>query len=134
MADEKEQGKGSWFKDKTVKPIKLTADIKQLLPDVEYPADLPGPARRFTEFLRVVIFFAKTEESGYTYDISLPCRRRPGRKKCPGKVLIYLETEESDIHWGCPVCGDSGTITGAKTQRWLDAKTGEDNFRKETLH
>ena len=128
------KSKGNWFVDKTVRPRKLVADIKGFLSETEYPPDLAGPTRKFTDFLRAIMFSAATTEPGYTYEIPLPCRRRPHRKKCAGKILIYLETEESDIHWGCRVCGGSGTITGAKTQRWLDAKTGEANFRKETLH
>ena len=134
MTVEKEQAKGNWFKDKTIRPRKLVADIKGFLSETEYPPDLAGPTRKFTDFLRAIMFSAATTEPGYTYEIPLPCRRRPHRKKCAGKILIYVETDESNIHWGCPVCGGSGTITGEKTQRELGVKTKEADFRKETLH
>ena len=134
MTVEKDHGKRNWFIDKTVKPKKITIDIKQLLSHFEIRPSVRGPASRIAEFIKMVIAYARALDPGYTYEIPLQCRKRPRRKKCPGKVLIYMENEEADIQWGCPVCGDNGNITGEKTRLKLGGKTRYYSTRKETLH
>ena len=134
MIVKKEQGKGNWFIDKTVKPKKIAIDINKLLSNFDIRPSVSGPAGRIAVFIKMVIAYARALDPGYTYEIPLQCRKRPRRKNCPGKVLIYMENEEADIQWGCPVCGDSGNITGEKTRRKLGGKTRYYTTRKETLH
>lgn len=40
----------------------------------------------------------------------IPCRRRPGRQPCPGRLLAHQEPATGEIRWSCPACGDAGVI------------------------
>ncbi|MEO7203255.1 MAG: UPF0149 family protein, partial [Candidatus Tumulicola sp.] len=43
----------------------------------------------------------------------LACRRRPGRRLCPGTLAIRRgEAADSYIFWACTECGDNGRISG----------------------
>ena len=122
MSNEKKQGKGNWFIDKTVKPKKIAIDINKLLSNFDICPSVSGTVGRIAVFIKMVIAYARALDPGYTYEIPLQCRRRPRRRKCTGKVLIYMENKEADIHWGCTVCGENGTIQGEKTRRKLGKK------------
>ena len=124
-----EKEKENWFQDKTIKPRKLDFDVKKYLDQIVYKPGLPGPLVKFSKFLEAIIHSAIITECGYTYETPLQCRKKPGRKQCPGKILIYMETEESDILWKCPICGDGGNIVGDKTNRELGNKIEKPTLR-----
>ena len=47
------------------------------------------------------------------------CRRRPGRPRCTGIVMSYPAADDLDrIYWYCPVCNDSGFISGWQNTLW----------------
>ena len=43
---------------------------------------------------------------------ALPCRRRPGRVPCPGRVHVERQDLPSRILWQCPACDEAGVIDG----------------------
>lgn len=55
--------------------------------------------------------------------LGVRCRRRPGRKPCPGSVHASVGPSSGEISWFCPCCGDHGLI-----YNWqgtvLDQRTG----------
>jgi hypothetical protein len=51
-----------------------------------------------------------SEESGTVLSSKVKCRRRPGRKPCPGEIMAVLRGQSKEIIWECPVCGDNGVI------------------------
>lgn len=80
------------------------------------PAALPGPARRLAEYLgSIVAAVTGTEPDD---PLGLRCRRRPGRRPCPGEVEGYIDPESNTIHWACLVCGDNGTISNWENTMW----------------
>lgn len=92
--------------------------------------DIPGPARRFAEFLWTIIEEVSLSLPLDWEDTGTRCRRRPGRRPCPGTIHARIETADSPvIQWKCSHCSDSGTITGLKG-------LGEDLFpdASRTLH
>jgi hypothetical protein len=93
----------------------LITDLKHFLDERGCIAPMPGPARRLAEFLTHVV-------ATITHDMDeLPapirCRRRPGRKPCPG-ILDAQFGEEFEIFWMCPECLDEGVIRGWEDTFW----------------
>jgi hypothetical protein len=57
-----------------------------------------------------------------THDFDEPlgpirCRRRPGRKPCPGLLDATFSTDDA-ILWHCRHCGDRGVITHWQNTFW----------------
>lgn len=80
----------------------------------------PSRARRLAEFLADIV-------AKMTRDLDAPtapirCRRRPGRKPCPGFIDAYF-TADDEIAWQCQSCRDTGFITHWRGTFWdlLDA-------------
>ena len=48
----------------------------------------------------------------------MPCRRRPGRRRCPGEIHAGFAEDPREITWICPRCGDNGLIQGWRGTRW----------------
>lgn len=42
----------------------------------------------------------------------LLCRRRPGRRPCPGRIAVSRPDLPAEIEWRCICCGDTGLISG----------------------
>jgi hypothetical protein len=49
---------------------------------------------------------------------NVPCRRRPGRRRCRGELIAELERAKGYIVWHCPFCGDNGVIHGWEDTPW----------------
>jgi hypothetical protein len=77
---------------------------------------MPAPARRLAEYFASIVVDATTNLDDPP---SVRCRRRPGRRPCPGIVYSVpsLENHEA-IEWHCPVCGDHGVIRGWEGTLW----------------
>lgn len=80
--------------------------------------DVPAPARRFAFYLGDVVRAATALEPGGRFRSPLPCRRRPGRKPCPGRLVILRVEVPPQIHWACPSCEENGLITDWRGTWW----------------
>ena len=78
----------------------------------------PLPGRRLAQHLCRIVSAVSGEASEELRDTSIPCRRRPGRKPCPGRVQAGFEVASGAIRWLCPSCGDNGWISGWQGSRW----------------
>jgi predicted PhzF superfamily epimerase YddE/YHI9 len=80
---------------------------------------IPEPARRLTEYLGSIIEKASLflpEQWGGT---NMRCRRRPGRKRCPGRIHVRIGKEDPpEIHWACPRCEENGIIRNWQGSAW----------------
>jgi len=74
------------------------------------PEDAPGPAKRMAEQLSSIVRAATSGSAEETWTSALPCRRRPNRRPCPGRIQV-LGSDDA-IHWSCDACGDDGVIRG----------------------
>lgn len=82
--------------------------------------DVLGPPNRSrqAEHLCAIVEAVTKDASEVLLERQIPCRRRPGRKQCPGHIHAGFELGTSTIRWSCPNCGDNGWITGWHGTRW----------------
>lgn len=85
----------------------LVSDLCHLL---DLSDDVPGPARRLAEQLGDIVRAGTAGDIGAAWQTALPCRRRPGRRACPGRVIV-ARPPEGPIRWQCAACGDAGVIS-----------------------
>lgn len=91
----------------------MVTDLHHLL---DLPPDTPAPARRLAEFLGNVVRAATAGDAGVAWHSALPCRRRPGNRACPGRVIVLRTEPDASIQWQCSHCTDAGMISN-----WSDS-------------
>jgi hypothetical protein len=79
---------------------------------IELDPEAPAPALRVAAHLRRIVRAATVFAGRGVQATALPCRRRPRRVPCPGRVRVERQDLPSQILWGCPACGDEGVIDG----------------------
>jgi hypothetical protein len=89
-------------------PGMLVTDLHHFL---DLPDDTPGPARRLAEHLGHIVRAATAGDTGAAWETALPCRRRPGNRACPGRMIVLRTEPETPIPWQCSVCDDAGVIS-----------------------
>lgn len=103
---------------KELPPYPLTATVQScsmLVSDLNHFLDLPdvhGPARRLGQhFGNIVRAATAAHRVGDRWTSALPCRRRPGRRPCPGRITIAVRQPPVPISWCCSACDDEGVIS-----------------------
>ena len=69
-------------------------------------------------FLGQIVSAASLMATGEYQVSSVQCRRRPQRRRCPGKIRLGRDPDSDEVHWTCPVCGDRGVVTNWRDTRW----------------
>ncbi len=98
-----------------------------------FPATLFGPAAGLVTHLGAITSAGTVAPAGEVVHTPLPCRRRPGRRPCPGRIRLRREDVPRRILWEGPVCDDNGVITGWQgtpwdlTRRQSSVPVGEEN-------
>lgn len=87
----------------------FVSDLRHFL---DLPEDVPGPARRMAEHLSLIVRAGTAGVAESPWISALPCRRRPGRRPCPGRLALLRTNVAASIRWECPVCADEGVISG----------------------
>ena len=87
----------------------LSADLRHFL---DLPDDAPGPARRLAAQLGDLVRAATAAEPGPPWISAVPCRRRPGHRACPGRMMVARPNPAAPITFECTDCGDGGVISG----------------------
>lgn len=92
----------------------LVSDLNHFL---DLPDDVPRPARRLAEhFADIVRAATAGDGAGDRWTSALPCRRRPARRPCPGRITLVRREPPAPIAWRCSVCADEGVISN-----WADS-------------
>jgi hypothetical protein len=86
----------------------LVTDLNHL---IDLSEDTPGPARRLAGHLSNIVRAATAGDAGTAWQSALPCRRRPGNRRCPGRMIVLRTETESPIRWQCSACDDKGVIS-----------------------
>jgi len=101
-------------------------DLTHFLEDGRLPQELPGAALRLVEYLgRIVAAVTGAEPDD---SLGVCCRRRPGRRPCPGEIAGYIVPESNAICWRCLVCGDNGLISKWENTVW-DLREADEHAR-----
>jgi hypothetical protein len=94
--------------------------VRILVADLHHYLDLseviPVPTRRLVEHLSSIVRAATAGDAGMAWMSSLPCRRRPGNRPCPGRTILLRPEPPAPIHWKCSSCDDEGVISN-----WSDS-------------
>lgn len=86
----------------------LVSDLNHFL---DLPPDTPGPALRLAGQLRDIVRAATAGAAGIAWGTALPCRRRPGNRRCPGRMIVVRTEAPAPIRWQCSACDDEGVIS-----------------------
>lgn len=86
----------------------LVADLQHFL---DLGPDTPGPARKLAEHLTGIVAAASAGGANTVWETALPCPRRPGNRRCPGRISVACPQSDHPIGWRCSHCGDDGTIS-----------------------
>lgn len=103
----------------------FVTDMTHFLTEAGAIAPESGPARRFAEFLASLVSSASSFDEGDQPVTQVSCRRRPGRKRCAGKIETDIDPDTDAIVWFCPVCGDNGIIRNWQGTLWDRSLDGE---------
>lgn len=77
-----------------------------------------GPAGRMARYMGSIVSAASVLDIGVWRDATMRCRRRPGRKPCPGHIRVYRQGHSASIEWHCSSCDDQGVISNWKESTW----------------
>lgn len=92
-------------------------DMRHFPPPDEVLPQSYAPARRLAAYLGSIVAAASVALPSEVVDTALRCRRRPGRKPCPGYIRLQQDAG-SRILWGCTACDDNGVISGWENSAW----------------
>lgn len=93
-------------------------DMTHFLDILKPEVDVPSPARRLGEYLGRIVEAATSSPPLILIETSIRCRRRPGRKPCPGHIRLVCNDDEGEIVWECTSCDDRGIIRGWEGTPW----------------
>ncbi|MHB8509774.1 MAG: hypothetical protein ACYDGR_14200 [Candidatus Dormibacteria bacterium] len=93
-------------------------DMSHFLEVGSIPVDIPLQAFRLAEYLGGLVMVATGWVAGETLFAAQPCRRRPGRRPCPGPIAVSRSQVPPQIDWRCSTCGDCGVISGWRGTPW----------------
>jgi hypothetical protein len=93
-------------------------DLTHFLDETGRIAPMPGPARLLAEHFTAIVLMVSHPEIAIPPEYQVRCRRRPGRKPCPGYIEADIDVETNEIIWWCPICDDNGYIRNWKGTMW----------------
>jgi len=82
------------------------------------PTNMTREAARVADLLGRIVATASRHPTTEELVSLVRCRRRPGRKACPGHIAFRREDAENRIVWACPKCDDQGLITNWAGTGW----------------
>jgi hypothetical protein len=80
--------------------------------------DLPEPALNLAFHLGAIVGWVSRSPSKDFEFTNVPCQQRPSRRRCLGEIQACIDPNTGTIEWTCPVCADSGTISGWEGTLW----------------
>src|SRR3972149_8141789 len=93
-------------------------DIRHYLDGNGDLAAMPGPAMNLALHLGSFVAGVPSRPARGVERTNVPCRRSPGRKRCPGEVVATCDLVAGEVEWRCERCGDNGVISGWEGTRW----------------
>lgn len=97
------------------RPKTLITDFRHL-PEVDTDEFVTG--RSLPAFLAGIVAVASLEGAEARVRSPVRCRCRPGRRACPGVILIARHARHSEVEWRCSECEFNGIITHWEGSTW----------------
>jgi hypothetical protein len=85
---------------------------------------LPGRARRLIDHFGAIVVAISPQPIEVLAWTTVPCRRRPRRRLCPGRIRGLIAADDRRSHWGCVECGDHVAIAGWEGSPWDARRDG----------
>ena len=83
------------------------------------PSDMSqSPVGRIAAYFGSIVAAASASPVGVWIDAAIWCRRRPGRRPCPGHICLRRKDASGPIEWECSFCDDRGLISNWKESTW----------------
>ena len=101
------------------RPAVLVADLRHFL---DLPDGTPALAVRLAEQLQDIVRAATAGEAEAGWVSALPCGRRPGNRRCPGRILVRRTEPAAPITWECIMCRDTGSVSGWRDTPYLSRR------------
>jgi hypothetical protein len=99
-------------------PRTIIADLAHFLDQGTFLPDLHPRGLRLARHLAAIVAWVTHSLAVGPQLTNVACRCRPGWRPCPGDIVADHDRITDLIHWGCPSCGDGGTIGGWRGTRW----------------
>lgn len=99
-------------------PDTWVTDLTHFLNENGSIAPLSGSARKLAEHIVAIVAELSSELADIGGFEKVPCRRRPGRRRCGGLIESWVDPETGEICWHCPRCGDNGYIRNWEGTMW----------------
>ncbi len=107
-------------------------DMRHYLDLRDLKTETPAPSRwRFGEYVGTLVMTATGWEPGQPIVAAQPCRRRPGRRPCPGPVEVNRTDVPAIIEWRCTGCDDHGIVHDWQGTPWDLTNPAADKARLE---
>ena len=91
----------------------------------------PGIWRDLGEFVTAIVVVGSRRLAGKRSG-QVACRGRR-TQFCPGEIETKLESPTRHLLWWCPVCGDSGEISGWAGTKWDRSKPAVRPAKKKAV-
>jgi len=79
---------------------------------------IPNEAKNIAEYFSKILSNAILNCNAYSDNTGVRCRRKPQRKRCTGLIKAKINSDNNEVDWWCPVCGDNGNISDWEGTRW----------------
>ncbi len=93
-------------------------DMRHYLDTGDRFANIPGPAYRFREYVGGIVMAGTAWDPGQLIAAPRPCRRRRGRRPCPGFVQGSRSEVPAAIEWACSACDEHGIVHDWQGTPW----------------
>jgi hypothetical protein len=102
-----------------MKPRTWVVDLRHYLDEDGDFADMPDAALAVALHMSAIVEWVTMAGAGQEYtQTNVPCRRRPGRRRCRGPILASLDEREEAVMWTCMACQEGGYIYHWQNTLW----------------
>ena len=109
-------------------------DLRELADLLDPRQEVPPRRVRVARYLAEIVEAATAHpRRGAWVVTAIPCRRRPGRRPCPGTIAVQCSEVPAIVRWQCPGCADEGLVRQWRDTPWDFSKIPAEPFEVEVV-